>query len=1103
MHARTKRLSARGKRKGDSRHSAQSPGDTAAPRSSPRTHPRQDDRAPPGDRGPATPTLPADSGRSSRADATPRQSAPGRPANGGATGAPRTGTRPPGKTKRASTPTPRPPRENVEIDAPARAHMDLARLQNPDVRREAAKLADRVAKFQAGLELAQAGGIKILAGMNVQAELQKIFELADANGDAQLLRQLSNATSFSGKLAPFQPTTEAGRAQVRLAQLFNAVQGDGSYASVRSNIARLASDPQVLRRMARDDALLRGLDNAQYVDSSRLLRTVGGVPARPISENTREWHLEQASLMKAYRDLAGVDAAMQKKLALALLQSFAKAAPLGAAQAEELGAQVSPLLNVPGFYHRSAATNPLLETVLNAYCQDIGIPMGSAHIVDNATFREVLAREYAMEGVTTRIGSLADYNRALQEIFSKAEQGQFPKNKLVLDITDLFRQANLAPNQITTMAASLERTFLDQAEAFLKTHPGVNQANFGEMMQNLQIGAMTRHKGVDVLLTPRFLLRDPVEGDSPLQRTLLRLANPNTTLAHVDFFNAIEHSMIHTGYRLDPIQARRAWLEVADPSVILGKYGIQITELATSDRPTPTVLASVGDLISHSSFRQFEALAATDGAPPYLKTLPKATAAMLRGLAAVGSASGGLDKAMKNYGLDEVLQTSYYRMLNAMAAAVHDQADMVAFMNQVEVIQQQIATIVSLVEPHGADAFGDGIRAALTSPAGPGGRPVIPPGLDKPGVQLKPSALHCLASILSSVEAQKKSNALNVCVVKDHYYESAGAVTAAGTYSVSQFDGDSVRRPGGDGTRPLAPASIKGRTPLDVYVCDFHHNISLGRNHYQLENLQHHVDELYRKNLVAKQFTVAIDCTIDHLNSRDVQAFLEHNKSRIESGELNVVLFRSAQKFDMFGMDNYYGGFSVSINNHRRYADFNTRMALPEDQLKGPSRQGLSHIASSAAQDTDAYRGALMASTRRFYNALPSGMIWSATSTSAMQVARTDDPNAVFLDIKFPGNAKASEAFMERFRRFASEEGLPLTGRASFGFATTNLNLIHGEQTRLTPGLEGPEVQDRYIAFFDAVHRCATTAVRTGTERGLRGEALNEFVAGEIRDMPI
>ena len=971
-----------------------------------------------------------------------------------------------------------------DLSALPKPNIDLAKLKNNEVRTEAAKLADRLDSFKLGLEQGQLAGYRNLVGVSAEEMLQQIFELADAHGNAEMLQQLSNATSFQGKLSGLEPTSAAGRDQVRITQLLNALKGDGSYDTVRDNISKLTTDATTLRQMARNANLLQGLDNAQYVDTNRLLRTVGDVPAQPIQKITREWHIQQASLMKAYRNLKdeGVDPATQKKLALAMLQSFAKAAPIVANKAEELQMQTSPFFNAPNQmaeYHRSASYNPLLQRVLEDYSKDMGVNMGSAHLVDNSTFSEVLDREYGMDGVDTRIGDLSGYEQVVSRLLEKVKNGEkIPKHQVVINITDWFQSKHGGePGKMAEMTRDLEQTFLTMKEDFLANNPTM-EPRLLEMMAKLQIGAMTKHKGTDILLAPPFL--------SSFNR---------------NFFDAIEHSLIHSGYRLDPIQARKAWLEVTDPDAIFKTYGIQTVDLGTAGKKTPKVVDSFDLFTQHNTFRRFEELADGDVAP-YLQTLPKATANLLRGLAAYKVGEGGVDKAMQDLKLDEVLQTAYYRMLNAMASAVNYKNDLVSFMNQIEVIHQQIATILTLLEPYGPDAFGDSIQRMLVDSKGPDGKPVIPPGLEKPEVQLKASAMHSLASILGGVESMKGSNNLNVSVLKDNYYESAGAIDAANTYSVSQLDGDALRAPDGVGTRPLDRNTI-GNAPLDLFVGDFHHNIALDRNHYQVENLQHHVDELYNKGLVADKFTVAIDSTIDFIRSPEIQAFLEHNKDRIKDGKLNVVLFRSAQKFDMFGIDNYYGGFSTSINDRDAFADFNERMALPEDRLKGLSFQGLSHAATSAPDDMDEYRMALMENTKRFYNGLLPGMIWSADSTSAMEVARTDDPNAVFLDIKFPGNSQAADAFYNKFKEFASLEKLPLTSRGSFGFATTNLNLIGGEKMRLTPGLDGPEVQDLYIDFFNAVYKRANAAAEAGAEKGLTGDDLNKFVADEIKSLSL
>jgi hypothetical protein len=1011
-----------------------------------------------------------------------------------------------GKTKRASAAVkPTLLRTNVESASPG---INLASLRNPQVRAEAAKLAARLDKFREGFEIANNGAYRLLSAVNVEAEIGRLIALADANSDPAMLRQFLDVSSFRGKLSPFQPTTEEGRAQVRLAQLFYAVQGDGTYKTVRANIARLVSDAEGLRAMARDAALLSTIEGNPYVDDTRLLRPADGAPAQKIDPHLREWYIEQASLMQAYRDLGGASPALQKKLAQAMLQSYTKAAPLQGEDAARLGAQTSPLLAKMQMtdYYRSGINNPLLAAVREAYEKDMSFPEHGAHLVDNASFHEVLARDYALSGVNTKIGSIDEYTQALDALFKQVEHGQFPQRNVVFDITDLFALARLQPNEITGLTASLEQTLLDKAETFLTKRPDIDQQKFANMLQKLWVGAITTHRGVSVLLTPRFLSRAPAAGDSPLVRRLLEQASVDQATTYPKFVEAVETSMSHSGYRLDPFQARRAWLEVADPAAILSKYGIQFTQLATSERSAPRVFENAGDMLAQQAFRDFESLASNPKLAPYVRLLSQGTANLLRGLTKVNPAAGGIDQAMRDQGLDQVLQIAYFRIINAMATASLQQDNMVAFMNQIEVIQQQLATILTLAEPHGEHVFGDSITARLVDPAGPNDRSVIPPDLG-PGVgtsvTAKPSSMNCLASILGGVEALKGSNALNVAVLKDHYFEAAGTIATSGTYSVSQLDGDAVRAFSGISARPQDANSLKGKMPLDVYVCDFHHNISLDRNSYGREDLITQVDKLYEQGLVAKRFTVAIDCTIDKLQSSDVQAFLEHTKQRITDGELNVVLFRSAQKFDMLGMDNYYGGYAVSINNQSLFAGFNQRMEAPDDQLKGPSRQGLTHLAAHAAQDVEAYRQALMDSTRRFYNALPPGMIWSAGSTSAMQVARTEDPNAVFLDIKFPDNPMAALAFYDQLKAFTAKHDLPLTERPSFGFATTNLTLVAGSKFRLNPGLEARAKQDLYIGFFVAAYQRANSAVQTGTKRGLSGKALNDFVAKQIKAMPI
>ena len=67
------------------------------------------------------------------------------------------------------------------------------------------------------------------------------------------------------------------------------------------------------------------------------------------------------------------------------------------------------------------------------------------------------------------------------------------------------------------------------------------------------------------------------------------------------------------------------------------------------------------------------------------------------------------------------------------------------------------------------------------------------------------------------------------------------------------------------------------------------------------------------EKLVSDKFIVALDCTVDLIASPDVKAFLDHFEAKIAAGKMGVMIFRSGQKFDLLGMDNFYGGYSITI----------------------------------------------------------------------------------------------------------------------------------------------------------------------------------------------
>jgi Domain of unknown function (DUF4157) len=903
-----------------------------------------------------------------------------------------------------------------------------------------------------------------------------------------------------------------------------------------------------------------------YIDENKLFKVAPGKDFQMLATN-REWFLDQAVLMEAFRSLEGVDEATRKQLALVMLNSFSKAASVDYKTEEDLGVQTTPFdPSRRAGYHRSVDNNPLLTKVLDTFVSDINkgqdkqLDSMALRLVSDPYFVQVLARKFPifsakqdlgdLEAIDTHIDSLEKFKSSVDQLFTHAAAGHLPQGKFVFDLTTFVAANNLTATQFVTVTTpQLEREFITKAGAFKKSYP--EQANgLTAIMNGFELVAMSKHKGVDVLLAPPFLTKSSKskgeysEEEAGLFDGVMGGKHEFFMAGSKDkegtFEESLDHAMVESGYRMDPTLAKQALLEVATPEEALARAGaggtanIPIASLGTRGTKAPKVCDNIHAFINMGIVKRFNALAQKDEAPPYLKIYPPATFASLEGLAKIKPkavpngkpprpprnlpsdvkplppAKGGIDEVFTEKKIPDVLQIAYFRILNSMGAAVLYQNDLVKFMNEIEVIHQQIQMILAIVQPYTSGSFGEGIKAIMSQ--GKDG-PMVPEGLGTPQVHHKASAMHGLASILSSTEEQKGGNNLNVVALEDNYYEaSMYALAQAKTYNVDVLKGDKLRDKEQNRVA-LSDDAFEGgkkpKAPVDIYVADFHHNISLNRNVYRTEDLQHQVNELFNAGLVADKFTVAIDCTIDFIDSEDIRDFLKQNEARIKGGQMNVVLYRSAQKFDMLGLDNYYGGFTISINNSEKYDAFNQRMSAKEDQASGISAQGMAHLAGNAGEHLDKYRAALMESTMRVYKALPPECIYAEGSESPMQISKIEDPRSVFLDIKFPPiktPAIANDvgtAISDKIFAYAASQGLALTARASFGFATSNFTKIGGTKVRLNPGLEGPEAMAKYARFFTMVQQVMVVAQQKGRTQNMSGVELEKAMLLALQSLPV
>ena len=165
------------------------------------------------------------------------------------------------------------------------------------------------------------------------------------------------------------------------------------------------------------------------------------------------------------------------------------------------------------------------------------------------------------------------------------------------------------------------------------------------------------------------------------------------------------------------------------------------------------------------------------------------------------------------------------------------------------------------------------------------------------------------------------------------------------------------------------------------------------KSHYASENVLEQVLQLLNTPNGAQQLTVVLDITI--MSNDSLKEFTSNKEieEQIKSGRLNIVLLWSAQKFDIQGEDNYFGGVVVTLNNPAHFQAFNDRMNLDEDQLKGLSYQGITHSHKYAAKSTEEYKKVFTENIRKVYAQLPDDLI---NGNQFFAVAQIEDKETVF-----------------------------------------------------------------------------------------------------------
>lgn len=122
-------------------------------------------------------------------------------------------------------------------------------------------------------------------------------------------------------------------------------------------------------------------------------------------------------------------------------------------------------------------------------------------------------------------------------------------------------------------------------------------------------------------------------------------------------------------------------------------------------------------------------------------------------------------------------------------------------------------------------------------------------------------------------------------------------------------------------------------------------------------NVKEDIKRLLAEKPLTERLTVALDVTIDEVNSPHIQELLEEYCNDIKDGKLNFVFFESGQKFDMLGVDHFYGGVFWMVNNGgEQWRAFDKLKTSPAHETDPFTNQWFCLSNQCAAAQLDAYR---------------------------------------------------------------------------------------------------------------------------------------------------
>jgi hypothetical protein len=361
------------------------------------------------------------------------------------------------------------------------------------------------------------------------------------------------------------------------------------------------------------------------------------------------------------------------------------------------------------------------------------------------------------------------------------------------------------------------------------------------------------------------------------------------------------------------------------------------------------------------------------------------------------------------------------------------------FFNIVEQIHADLSTLLEIFAPFSAKDFPAIYRDALTIPADL--RPFTSCGVHAAG----------MTNLTGIFKAAEKSvgSAPRVLYGENTYFECINVAERISKAS------------------PVEKASEEDFQQVDLILSQFNpvlRRIDFEIAEYKVEKIAETVHRALNTQR-EKPLTLALDCTLDFIDSPRVSKLLQEFQREIKMGVLNLICYRSGLKFDIFGMDNYCGApFFMIHNQDKKWADFDLILNAPALQTDSLSLNWFCLAYKCAQDQLELYRKQIFDNTRALLNKIPKRLLDMKRGNYRV-IPVEEGANSSFIDIKVFGPFHAMRGGVLAggclYLKCMEDGHLIFYPRPSLGFYHPNFTMIFCDNfttIRLTLGLDPAQV---------------------------------------------